>query len=230
MTTVQTIIDAAVQSSQWNDGATTSLANNTSELVGVLSRAIRQVYTLAGLPPEAGGFEQHHAAFVRATTVTMGSPATTRVNFPAETIRLLALTDAGDDYVAQVDVLQVRRGVAEIPPAVIVADRTVRSAGRTGDPTAGAVLTADICYIPAVMTAASDFLGATTLGDASSSQWPEAAGDPFLVAWLARYLAQKEDRSESIPGIEAQLTQAAQMLGALLGVASARLTAIDAGD
>lgn len=227
-TTAQTIIDAAVQSSQWNDGATTSLANNTAELVNVLSRAIRQVYTLAGLPPAKGGYEEKHAAFVRLATITMGAPATSRVNLPTEAIRLLALTDAGGDQVAQVNVLDVRRGLAEIPPAVIVADRTVRSAGRLGDPTASAVLTADICYVPAAMTAASDILGATTLGDATTSQWPDAAGDPFLIAWLARYLAQKEDRSESLPGIEAHLTQAASILGGLLGIASGDLVAMDA--
>ena len=227
MTTAQTIIDAAIASSLANDGGTTVLANSTSELLGVLSRVVRQVYTLAALDRPAG-FNRDGGMFVRTGTMTMGSPATTRVAFPTDAVRLLSIVDVGGDYVAMVSVGDLRVEVAELPPAVVVADRTVRSAGRTGDPTAGAALTVDYAYVPAMMTATSHVIGATTPSDASTSSWPSEAGDGFLVRWLARYLAIKDGTRDpaELDQLTAQLGQEAAALGSLLGVDAAKLAAV----
>lgn len=230
MTTAQTILDAALNSSVWNDGGNTSIGNNPAELVAALSRTVRQVYVLAA---QGDGLDPLHAYFVRSTTITLSATLATAVALSAnaaglDILRVLAVTEAGGDPVSVVPITEVRLGIAEIPPAVILMDKTIRSAGRTGDPTASAVLTLDVAYAPPPLTAAAHFIGATTLTSASTSAWPEAAGDPFLVAWLARYLAAKEGREQSeIDGYSDALQQAATMLGGLIGVAGARLAAVE---
>lgn len=221
-TTAQNIIDAALSSSLWLDGGTTSVGNDTSGNVAALSRAVRSVYVLAA------GIDRAHAYFVRSVDVTLGTPATTAVDWPAspEIVRILNAVDAGDDMVALVPISDARLGIAEIPPAVVSQDRTLFSVGRVGDPTAAAVLTLDVAYAPAPLTDAAHFIGATDPTDASTSSWPAAAGDPFLVAWLNRYFARKESRNEDLPVLDAEVQQAAGLLGDLLGVAAARLAAI----
>lgn len=227
--TAQTIIDGALASSLANDLGTTPLANNTTELVRVISRAVRQVYTLAALPPEAGGFDQRHAAFVREVSHTVGKPATTWVTFPTspEVIRLLGITDAGGDPVAMVPLTDVAWDVTEIPPAMVLADRKLRSAGRTGDPTAGATLTLLACYVPAELTAAAHFIGATTPTDDTTTAWPSAAGDQFLIDWLAHYLSRKDGRDDAeLQSLTTALQQDAGILAGILGVSAARLAAL----
>lgn len=225
-TTAQQIIDAAVGSSLANDGGTTVLASNTTELVGVLSRVLRQIYAMAGLAGEQSGFNQDSAMFVRTSTVTMGTPATTAIAFPVLATRLLQIVDAGGDYVSMIGLADLRAGIAELPPAVVVADRTVRSAGRLGDPTAGAVLTVDYAYSPAPLASASDILGATTPSDATTSSWPSEVGDPFLTHWLARYLSVKDGTRDpaELQQLNALLQQDAAVLAGLLGISMASLT------
>lgn len=229
MTTAQTILDAALNSSAWNDGGNTSIGNNPEELVAALSRTVRQVYVLAA---QGNGMDPRHAYFVRSTTLTLSATLATAVALSSnaaglDILRVLAVTESGGDPVAVVPIHEVRLGLAEIPPAVILLDKTIRSAGRTGDPTASAVLTLDVAYAPPPLTLASHFIGATTLTSASTSSWPEAAGDPYLVAWLARYLAAKEGREDAeIAGYQEALAQSAAMLGDLIGVAGARLAAV----
>lgn len=231
MTTAQTIIDAAIASSLANDGGTTVLANNTTELLGVLSRVLRQVYAMAGLPQDAGGFTAASASFVRTGTVTIASPITTPTAFPSLATRLLQIVDAGGDYVSMIALADLRSGTAELPPAVIVADRTLRSAARTGDPTAGAVLTVDYAYVPAALSSASDILGATTPSDATTSSWPSEAGDPFLTHWLARYLSQKDGTRDpaELQQLTALLQQDAAVLAGLLGISAANLVTVGEG-
>ena len=230
MTTAQSILDAAVAMSLANDQGQTTLANNTSEALGVLNRQIRVVYTLAALPPSAGGSNRHGAMFTTQVPVTLGTPASTRVAFPSspEIIRVLGISDAGDDVVAMVTVADVGQGVAEVPPAVIVENRTIRSAGRTGDPTAGAVLTLDVSYAPALLTSTAHYLGATTPTDATTSAWP-AAGDSYLAHWLALYYCVKDGTRDAAEqqSLEQKLGMDAQVLAGIIGVSAAKLAAIE---
>lgn len=227
-TTAQQIIDAATASSLANDGGTTALASGTAELVSVLSRVVRQIYALTALPPDAGGFKGDYGSFVRTAPVTVGTPATAFVAFPALATRLLTIVDAGGDFVSMVPLSDLRSGTAEIPPAVVIADKMIRSAGRTGDPTAGAILTVDYAYVPDPLTSASDYIGATTPSDATTSSWPTEVGDPFLEHWLARYLSVKDgtrDASE-VQQLNTLLQQDIAALAGLLGISAARLAAV----
>lgn len=225
MTTGQQIIDAAVAASLANDGGTTVLANNTTELLGVISRVLRQIYAEAGLPRAQGGFNQEAATFVRTTTVTIATPIATATAFPALATRLLQLVDAGGDYVSMISLADLRSGTAELPPAVVIADRTIRSAGRLGDPTAGAILAVDYAYVPAPLSSASDVIGATTPSDATTSSWPSEAGDPFLTHWLARYLSTKDGTRDpaELQQLNALLQQDIGVLAGVLGISAAKL-------
>ena len=84
-TQASTILTAAINLSLANDGGTSPLANNTTELLGVLSRTVRHVYAQAGLPPSGGG-GGYTNYFTRTTTLTLGTPNTT----PRSSVVLLA--------------------------------------------------------------------------------------------------------------------------------------------
>lgn len=228
-TIVQQILDAAIASSLANDQGRTLLANNTSELVNVVSRTVRSVYAAAALPPSDGG-EGYGNFFTRTSTVTLATPSTDYVALPSspEFRYFQNFVDNVGTPVAVVTLRDLRDGVAEYPPAVVIADGKIRSAGRLtdGDPASGAVLTFDGSYLPPVLTSTSDYIGATTLNDASTSAWPDDVGNPYLIAVLARYLALKDGARDpqEIAGYEQDMQVAAQRLAQVVGATVARFT------
>jgi len=92
------------------------------------------------------------------------------------------------------------------------------------------VLTVHYTPQPDTMTAATDFVGATTRTDPTTSQWPRV-GDAFLVAFLALYLGRKSGDREpaELESLGAELGEAAQLLGVFIGVNATRIAA-DEGD
>lgn len=228
-TQAQTILTAAINTSLSNDGGSTPLANNATELLGVLSRTIKQVYAQAGLPPSGGG-GGYANYFTRTTTVTLGTPATTPVALPTnpQYAYIPTFTDVGGTVVAVVTLQDVRNSIAEYPPAVVIADNKVFSAGRVGDPTAGAVLTLDGTYLPPDLTVPTDYIGATTLNDATTSAWPSHVGDPFLIYDLALYLAEKDGArdAQELQGLAASRSDALARLSQVIGVAQATTTQV----
>lgn len=229
-TTAQTILTAAINSSIANQSGQTPLASNTGELLGVVNRLIQRAYTLAALPLDMGGQQQGNY-FTRQTTVTLASPATTAVLLPTSPVYVFTPTivDAGGDMVSVVTVEDVRNGVAELPPAVLVADQTIRSVGRLGDPTAGAVLTLDGAYSPPNMTFATDYVGATTPADATTTAWPDfiGASNQWLIDNLALYFVIKDgnrDEGEK-QSLMAAITANAQVLAQVIRANPAQLIA-----
>lgn len=225
-TQAQDIITPAIRSASANDGGQTDLANNTGELVAVVSRIVRKVYAIAGLPPVEGG-GGYSNFFTRTSTVTLGTPNTTYVSLGTspEFVFLQNIVDNAGTKVSVVTLRDLRDQIAELPPAVVVADGKIRSAGRTGDPAAGAVLTFDGSYLPGILSTASDYIGATTPGDGTTTAWPGDVGDPFLVAHLGLYLAQKDGArdSEEIQGYLAQIQDYGQALAQRIGANVARV-------
>lgn len=219
-TTAGTLITAAIDSSLANDQGITDLANDTTELLDVLNRKIRQIYTLAGMPKWAGGMGKGDY-FATSAPVTLGAAP---VALPAAAFRHIFTTTAGV-RVATISRADLVDGVAEMPPAVLIEQQKILSAGRPGDPVNGETLTVYFTPIPALLTAASHYVGASTPSDASTSQWPDWVGDPFLVAWLARYLAFKAaDRDPGeLAAIQQDLVEAAIVLGSLIEVDATRL-------
>lgn len=230
-TTAADIITPAIRSSSANDGGQTDLANNTGELVAVLSRVVRKVYAIAGLPPLEGG-GGYSNFFTRTSTVTIGAPNTTYVSLGTtpEFVFLQNIVDNTGTKVSVVTLRDLRDQIAELPPAVVIADGKIRSAGRTGDPSAGAVLTFDGSYLPAILTLSSDYIGATTPADATTTAWPGDVGDPFLIAQLGWYLAQKDGArdSEELQGYQAQIQEYGQALAQRIGANVARVSDVRA--
>lgn len=229
-TTYQGILTPALRSSTANDQGQTDLGNNTSELVAVVSRIVRKVYAIAGLPPSEGG-AAYGNYFTRSGTVILGTPNTTYVSLGTtpEFVFLQNIVDNVGVQVSPVTLRDLRNNVAELPPCVVFADNKVRSAGRVGDPAAGATLTFDGSYLPAVATDAGHFIGATTATDSTTTAWVggvAAAGDPFLVAQLALYLAQKDGSRDAaeIAGYTAQIQEYGQALAQIVGANVARVS------
>lgn len=231
-TTAQDIITAAINRSLANDNGETDLASSSVENLAVLSRLVRRVFALAALPGDVGGFGGRTDYFTRTQTVTLGTPATTPVALPSnpEFARITSITNAGGQTVNVVTLRDLRDNVAEYPPAVVIADQTIRSAGRNGDPTAGAVLTLDGVYLPPDMTALTHVVGATTPADASTSKWPEHAGNEWLIASMARYYIIKDGLRDAgeLAAIDAELEGLTPILAATIGVAPARLSTVRA--
>lgn len=230
MTQYTDLLTAAIRSSTANDGGQTDLANNTSELVAVLSRVVRKVYAVAGMPPSEGG-AAYGNYFTRSSTVTLGTPNTTYVSLGTtpEFIYLQNIVDNAGTKVSVVPLRDLRDGIAELPPCVVFADNKVRSAGRTGDPAAGAVLTFDGSYLPAIATLDTDYVGATTANDSTTTAWVggiAAAGDPYLIAQLGLYLAQKDGARDTaeIQGYLDQLKEYGGVLANLIGANAARVS------
>lgn len=219
-TQAQTIIDAAIDSSLANDQGRSDLANDSSELLGVLDRKLKQVYTLAGMPAEYGGQGDGDYFAASAAVVVASAP----VALPAAAFRHI-ITDANGVRVTVVPRIDLVDGVAEMPPAIVIEQQKFRSAGRPGDPAIGATLTVRYTPLPGTLTATTDYIGATTPSDATTTVWPEWVGDPFLVAWLARYLAIKAaDRdADEMQALMQDLTEAATLLGTIIGVDATRL-------
>lgn len=224
-TTGADIIAAALPTALANDLGRTSLANNTQELLGVISRDLRSIYYAAALPPDDGG-DGYGNYFTRTATLTLGTPATTPVALPSspEFCYYQNFVDNVGAVVNVVTLRDLRDSVADYPPAVVIADNKIRSAGRTGDPQSGAVLTFDGSYLPPALTLDTDYLGATTPTDATTTSWPSGAGDPYLINRLALYLAQKDgarDEAE-IQGYLRLIEEAAQKLAKVVGATVAR--------
>lgn len=223
--TVQVILDGAIASALANDLGRTSLANNVAELVAVVNRDIRTVYAASALPPSDGG-DGYGNFFTRTSTVTLATPATTYATLPSspEFCYYQNFIDNVGAIVNVVTLRDLRDSIAEYPPAVVIADNKIRSAGRTGDPQSGAVLTFDGSYLPANLALATDYLGSTTLTDATTTSWPDYVGNPYLIAKLALYLAQKDGARDAaeIAGYQAQVAESAQQLAAVVGASVSR--------
>lgn len=229
MTTAQTILDAAINSSLANDGGTTDLASDTTELLGVLNRFVQAIYTEAALPDEVGGMGRANY-FLSSQTVTLGTPSTTWVALPTSPTYLyipLVLDNAGGP-ISVVSLLDLRQGTADYPPAVVVAERKIRSAGRSGDPTATAVLTLEGSYLPGDLTSTGHFIGAITPSDSSTTAWPNFVGDRYLIDSMALYLAMKAgDRDTAeLQYLTGEADQSAARLAGVLGVSPARLAQV----
>jgi hypothetical protein len=229
-TPASVIIQAAIDSSTANDGGASPIASNSTEMLGVLDRKIKQVYTLVALPRDKGGTSE--GDFFKTTwTITVGDPGVL-VDLPANpNIAFIDLVqDTAGNNVSIVPYRDVVDGIAEYPPAVILLDKQMRSCQRDGDPVAGDVLTIFGSYLPGTLATVNDFIGAITPGDANTSTWPSEAGDPFLVAYLGLYFAMKDgtrDGSE-VQNYRDDMTSSAQTLADLLGVnASALVTTSD---
>lgn len=221
-TTAQDILTAAIATSLANDGGTSPLANNNPELIAVLSRKVRQIYGQMALPNDQGG--SNLGDFFKTTwAITVATPSTNLVALPSspEIAYIDFILNAGGNSVSVVPAYDLLvNGTAEVPPAVLFYDRKLRSCGRTGDPNAGDVLTIYGSYLPAILSQVSDFIGATTLSDATTTTWPSDLGDPYLVAWLGLYLAMKDATrgQDEVQNYVASLSEAAQLLAARLGL------------
>ena len=229
-----TILDAAIASALANDQGRNELASDREELRGVLSRILQQLYTVAALPTSENGWGRG-AYFSRTLSVTLDAlDATTPVDLPSPrpaVIRGVFFASTGQE-VAVVSSVDVRRGLADGPPGVIIEDGQMRSAGRLegataggwGDPGVGAVLDLEACYLPADLTADTDYVGATTPADATTTAWPDAHNQ-YLIDQMRYYLAIKDGARdpEELRSIQADLAAGAQTLGSVLRINAARL-------
>jgi len=134
--------------------------------------------------------------------------------------------NASGDPVAVVTQADVTDDVAEMPPAVLIRQDKVVTVGRAGDPVATDVLTIYYTPLPGTLTLGTHYIGATTPTDPATTTWPGWVGDPFLIAWLARYLAIKAaDRdADEMQALAQDLQESAVLLGTLIGVEATRLT------
>jgi len=219
--TGQVILDAAIASSLANDAARSELASNSVELLNVLNRKIRQVYTLAATPKADGGLSRSADLFLdRVATTLDGTTVLAEHAFRPTVFRTSDLV-----RVAVVPRADIRDGIAELPPAVHLEGNILKSTGRAGDPGTGAGLTVEFVALPVNMAVGTETIGATTAGDPTTSRWPSAVGDPFLISWLARYLALKagDREAQEFGGIEADLAENANQLATYLGIDGTRL-------
>jgi len=224
VTTSQDIIDAAIGSSLSNDspGLDGSQASGLTELLGVINRRVRRIYTLAGMPPERGGMSRGDY-FATTTTLTISAAAPPAA--PTSAFDHL-FADASGVEVRVVSRRDVQRGHAELPPAVIIENRSVVTAGRTGDPVDDDVLTVYYTPLPALHTLGTHYVGATTAATDTTSEWPEAVGNPWLIAELRRYLAIKRgDADEAeLADIKQEIGDTGGTLAELIGINKTYLT------
>jgi hypothetical protein len=220
-TQAQTIIDAAIASSLANDAGRSELASNVDELLAVLNRKVQQFYVLAGTPLEQGGAGRGDF-FATETNLTLLS---TPVALPAAAFRHSFVRQIDGARVSVVPQADIDDGRAEMPPCVLVQQNSVKPTGRVGDPGAGQILTVRYTALPGLLTVATDYIGAATPTNPATTFWPDAAGNPFLVAWLARYLAYKAgDRdADELQAINQDLQEAAQIVGTHVGIEATRL-------
>jgi hypothetical protein len=223
-TQAQTIIDGAVKTSLANDAASSDLSSDTAELLNVLNRKLQQLYVLAGTPSDDGGMGQ--GDFFAASTLV--AVAASPVALPVAAFRHI-ISDSSGVRVATVTRADLVDGVAEMPPAVLIEQQKLLSAGRPGDPVIGALLTVRYTPVPGLMTSSGHYIGAVTPSDASTTAWPDAAGNPFLVTWLALYLARKAgDRDpEELASLKDELLEAVAILAKHIGIEATVLTTED---
>jgi hypothetical protein len=221
-TTAQDIIDAAIASSLANDAGRSELSDNVAELLGVLNRRLRLIYALSGMPKATGGAGTGDYFAVTAPLTLAATP----VDLPAAAFRHLFTRASDGRRVTVIARAHLEDGVAELPPALLVERNTAIGAGRAGDPLAGDVLNVYYTPLPDLLRAITDFIGATIRTDATTTAWPAQVGDPYLVTWLALYLARKAgDRDPAeLSSLTSELTEASGIFGALVGVDAARLS------
>lgn len=224
MTTAQTILTDASARLVSADGVRTIAADQEGEMLRVLNRLVQSIYGLAGLPQLAGGFADT-PFFVTRSNITLSSPATLWVSIPSSppVVYLLGVRNAVDEPIHTVSRHNHMAGRIEFPPALIVQGRSIRSAGRPGDPAAGAIVTAEWSYAPPDMTDLGHFIGATTPSDSSTSEWPSHVGDQVLVDSVALYLAVKDNLTGAVQNLRAAIQQDSAPLAALLGLQGSAL-------
>ena len=221
-TRVGAILAAAISSSVANDEGRSELTENIAELIAVVSRRVRQLYTMAAMPQRFGGMGNGYYFAVNETVVVGASP----VALAAAAAFRHSIVDALGVRVSVVSQADLDDQVAEMPPAVLIEKGLLRSAGRTGDPIVGASLTVRYTPLPGVLSVETDYVGASTPADPATTSWPDQVGDPYLISWLSRYLAVKSgDRDPQEMGqIQSDLGENAGLLGVLLGVDATRLS------
>lgn len=226
MTQWSEIVTAAIARSLLNDAGVTPLASDPSELLGVGGRLMRKVYQAAALQPPKGW--QEGQFFVTTTMVTIGTPNTTLVALPSspEVGQIIQIVDNAGAYVSAISLTDLRQDLGDCPPAVVVQNKRIRSAARTGDPAAGAILTVDYSYIPPVPTALTDYVGATTLTDSSTTAWPESIGNQWLIDSMALYLRVK-DGTGGGEELQASIQEHGSMLGDLIGANLAKFAQVN---
>ena len=227
-TTADTILTAAINADLAID-ASVPIADDTTEQLGELSRLVRRIYTLAAIPKKAGGWREGNY-FTSTSTVSLATPATTFVSLPAtpECAWIIRITTAGGTAVNLASLDDLRKNRAEYPPAIVLEGKQIRSAGRTGDPVAGAVLTVDYSYVPPALTATTDYIGATTPSDSSTTAWPGYAGDGYLIAAMTRYFVEKSGDADAgtLQRLDAKLAEQANILGPVVGIGPVALAAV----
>ncbi len=218
-TTADTIIDAAVDSSDSSER--NIVADDAAEILGVLNRLLFRFYTLLGTPEEQGGASQGDF-FATTTTVTIN--ASVPPSLATAAWRHL-FEKADGTPVAVVTRLDLSKGRAELPPAIVIESGKVRSAGRTGDPVDTDVLTVRYTPLPGTMTKVTDFIGATTPVDAGTTLWPEHVGNPWLIAELRQYFAIKrgDAQEDELADIREQREASATALAQFVGMNATRL-------
>ncbi len=225
-TQASVIIDAAVKSSLLNDAQRTSVARDTAELLAVLTREVQALYALAGTPPDRGGMSRGD---LLATSTTLTLNAATPPSVPTAAFRPM-WSDATGASVAVVTRRDLLDGRAELPPAIVIEQHKVRTAGRSGDPVEGAVLTLRYVPLPAVLTATTHYLGAVADPTLSTdSYWPDHVANPWLIATLRKYLAVKRGiptEDAEMQDIVQAVQQSAGLLANYLGLNASDLVSV----
>jgi len=220
-TTVEDIMFQAIASIGVSDAAIDQLADQ-NEIFLYLDKIIQNFYTMAATPQELGGFGSGDYFMTNSTlTIAATPPALPNASF------VPILVDAAGTRVHVVKQIELAKGIAELAPAAVVQGNTLQTAGRSGDPIAADVITLYYTLRPVKLVKLGDFIGATTVDDATTTKWPEYVGDRWLVARLALYLATKiPEPSQAVVGrIQKDIEEAAAALAQVVGVSATRLTA-----
>jgi len=224
MSTVQTIMDGAVEYALANDDGVTRLLNDVAKVAAYLDRKVKGIYTLAGRAKPQGPTSGHF--FATSTTITL---ATAGVALPTDKAFILSYLTAAGAEVHPISRPALDRGIAELPPGIVVEQNTVLLAGRTGDPVDADVLTLRYTQLPATLTDAAGVIGAITSKTLSTSVWPDYVGDQLLIVLLAQHLAFKAaDRpADELTYLADELQEAASAFAAVVGLTASRLVETD---
>lgn len=187
-TTVQQILDAALDRNLFNDTAIVDLVRT----VAWLDRLVKRIYGLASRPVPTGSQEKDDYFADRTTLTLGGSPTVLPVAVQSAASMPPRFLTASGERVSLASQLELADGTAELPPAVIFEKRRISATGRTGDVTTGDVLTVIFTPVPATLSDVAHYIGAATATDATTSLWPDHPGNEALIAELARYLALKD--------------------------------------
>jgi len=178
-TTVREIIEAAFQRSDFNDRA---LATDP-ELIGVLNRALRQVYTSAALvnPAYFGEVEE-------VGRVAQGWPR------PLDAIMVNTIYMPDGERVA---IVSHKERDVEIPPRVFEWGAYFATVGKPGDPENELLTVYYSRSHPHLNPVLSP--GSQTL----EPRWPEEH-NPILISQLARHIAWKDGREGEVAMLDAE--------------------------